>query len=71
MSHPQTKIRRMFELVEPIATVTFAKGPDEAFRVWVLGCATGEEAYSIAILRRLRCRQQPAVAAGRDQTLRR
>ncbi|MFD1613066.1 CheR family methyltransferase [Sphingomonas tabacisoli] len=27
-----------------------AKGNDDQFRVWVLGCATGEEAYSIAIL---------------------
>ena len=28
------------------------KGPEDTFRVWVLGCATGEEAYSIAILLR-------------------
>ncbi len=29
-----------------------AKGPDETVRVWVPGCATGEEAYSIAMLLR-------------------
>ena len=28
------------------------KEPEDQFRVWVLGCATGEEAYSIAILLR-------------------
>lgn len=28
------------------------KAPDDQFRVWVLGCATGEEAYSLAILLR-------------------
>src|SRR3954447_11114438 len=31
MPHPQTKIHRMFELVEPIATVTFSEAPNEAF----------------------------------------
>jgi len=29
-----------------------AREPDEAIRVWVAGCATGEEVYSIAILLR-------------------
>jgi hypothetical protein len=32
MPHPQAEIHRMFELVEPIATVTFSTVPDEAFR---------------------------------------
>lgn len=31
MPHPQAKVHRMFELVEPIATVTFSKVPTEAF----------------------------------------
>ncbi|MEV6767237.1 MarR family transcriptional regulator [Nocardia sp. NPDC051030] len=32
MSHVQAKIHRMFELVEPVATVTFSALVDEAFR---------------------------------------
>ena len=31
MPHPTGKVHRMFELVEPIATVTFSTVPDEAF----------------------------------------
>jgi hypothetical protein len=31
MPHPQAKVHRMFELVEPIATVTFSQVPNEAF----------------------------------------
>jgi hypothetical protein len=31
MPHPQAKVHRMFELVEPIATVTFSEVPNEAF----------------------------------------
>src|SRR3982751_3827091 len=31
MRHPQAKVHRMFELVEPIATVTFSEVPNEAF----------------------------------------
>ena len=31
MSHPHAKVHRMFELVEPIATVTFSEVPTEAF----------------------------------------
>ena len=32
MPHPQSKIHRMFELVEPIATVAFSTVVDQAFR---------------------------------------
>ncbi|MGN6059529.1 MAG: CheR family methyltransferase, partial [Sphingomicrobium sp.] len=40
-----------FELLERELPRLFeGKGPEDHFRVWVLGCATGEEAYSIAIL---------------------
>jgi len=31
MRHPQAKVHRMFELIEPIATVTFSEVPNEAF----------------------------------------
>jgi hypothetical protein len=31
MSHPQAKVHRVFELVEPIATVTFSEVANEAF----------------------------------------
>jgi two-component system CheB/CheR fusion protein len=37
---------------EVIPRIFEGKGADERIRVWVLGCATGEEAYSIAILLR-------------------
>src|SRR3569833_1793051 len=30
MSHPNAQVHRMFELVEPIATVTISAGPNEA-----------------------------------------
>ena len=40
-----------FDLLEKELPRLFeGKGPEDHFRVWVLGCATGEEAYSIAIL---------------------
>src|SRR3954464_275815 len=32
MTHPLTKVPRMFELVEPIDTITFSEVPDQAFR---------------------------------------
>jgi two-component system CheB/CheR fusion protein len=35
---------------EVIPKLFDGKGPDDQVRVWVAGCATGEEAYSIAIL---------------------
>ncbi|MFV0623367.1 CheR family methyltransferase [Sphingomonas sp. ac-8] len=42
-----------FEVLERELPRLFeGKGPDDQFRVWVLGCATGEEAYSMAILLR-------------------
>ncbi|HEY3683694.1 MAG TPA: hypothetical protein VGL93_11670 [Streptosporangiaceae bacterium] len=31
MPHPQAKVHRMFELVEPIAAITFSEVPNEAF----------------------------------------
>jgi two-component system, chemotaxis family, CheB/CheR fusion protein len=37
-------------LADAIPTLFEGKGPSDALRVWVAGCATGEEAYSIAIL---------------------
>ncbi len=37
---------------EVIPQLFTGKGPGDAIRVWVPGCATGEEAYSIAILLR-------------------
>ena len=40
-----------FAALERIVPELFkGKGPGDAVRVWVAGCATGEEAYSIAIL---------------------
>lgn len=40
-----------FEALEKeLPTLFEGKGPTDQFRVWVLGCATGEEAYSIGIL---------------------
>jgi two-component system CheB/CheR fusion protein len=40
-----------FELLEKELPSLFeGKGPEDQFRVWVLGCATGEEAYSIGML---------------------
>jgi len=42
---------REFDALEKELPALFeGKGPSDQFRVWVLGCATGEEAYSIGIL---------------------
>ena len=48
-----------FELLEQevIPKIFEGKGRDDRIRVWVLGCATGEEAYSLAILLRERMAQ--------------
>ncbi|WP_367872816.1 chemotaxis protein CheB [Luteolibacter sp. Populi] len=43
--------REAFAAVEAIIPSLFKdKGPNDQVRVWVAGCATGEEAYSFAIL---------------------
>ena len=39
-------------LADAVPALFAGKGPDDAVRVWVVGCATGEEAYSIGILLR-------------------
>lgn len=39
-------------LADAIPALFAGKGPGDAVRVWVVGCATGEEAYSISILLR-------------------
>ncbi|MEX2571142.1 MAG: CheR family methyltransferase, partial [Gemmatimonadota bacterium] len=40
-----------FEALSKLIPSLFeGKGPDDSVRVWVAGCATGEEAYSLAIL---------------------
>jgi two-component system, chemotaxis family, CheB/CheR fusion protein len=46
--------KREFEVLEThvIPTIFATKSAGQQVRVWVLGCATGEEAYSIAILLR-------------------
>jgi two-component system CheB/CheR fusion protein len=46
--------REAFEMLaqKAIAPLLKAKPPEQSLRVWVPGCATGEEAYSIAILLR-------------------
>ena len=52
--------KEAFEIVEKSIMPDIIKrlGPDEELRLWVAGCATGEEAYSLAIL----IREQMAAA---------
>jgi len=43
--------REAWTALEAIIPLVFAgKGPDDQVRVWVTACATGEEAYSVAML---------------------
>ena len=51
-----------FQALEPsvVQQLFEGKGADDEMRVWVAGCATGEEAYSIAILLREQCDQMLA-----------
>ncbi len=44
--------REAFEKLQGqvIAPLVAQKAPDSSFRIWVAGCATGEEAYSIAMM---------------------
>ncbi|MDT8368297.1 MAG: chemotaxis protein CheB [Longimicrobiales bacterium] len=37
-------------LAEVVPDLFDGKGPDETVRAWVVGCATGEEAYSLAMI---------------------
>ena len=54
-------IRRHIESLEAVIPKLFEnKGADEEVRVWVAGCSTGEEAYSIAILLREHLEKFPA-----------
>ncbi|HSH92253.1 MAG TPA: PAS domain S-box protein, partial [Ramlibacter sp.] len=50
-----------FGALEPYITQLFeAKGPSDVIRVWVPACATGEEAYSFAMLLAERARESEA-----------
>ena len=42
------------------------RGADDEVRVWIAGCSTGEEAYSIAILLREHLRKTDSAAQGSD-----
>jgi two-component system CheB/CheR fusion protein len=57
--------REAFETLERLVIPRLfeGKGEDDAVRVWVAGCATGEEAYSIAMLLAERCGSAPGSPA--------
>jgi two-component system CheB/CheR fusion protein len=48
-----------FEALEKqvVPTLIDGRDPDEPLRIWLAGCATGEEAYSVAMLIREYCRE--------------
>ena len=52
--------REAFEVLERevIPVLMDGRPPDEPLRAWVAGCATGEEAYSLAILLRERAEKR-------------
>ena len=49
-------------LAAVISKLVVDKGPDEQVRIWVPGCATGEEVYSIAIMMREARGRQPVTS---------
>ena len=60
--------KREFEVLESQIVPKLFEGKDagQQVRVWVLGCATGEEAYSIAILLREHMAKMNSRTAGSD-----
>ena len=57
---------QVFEILQQqvIVPMVESKPRDVPVRIWVPGCATGEEAYSIAILLTLRAMESEARAKG-------
>ena len=48
----ETAFEALKTVVIPKLTQKLAKEPDHRIRIWVPGCATGEEVYSVAIVLR-------------------